>query len=157
MAQDMIFVTSASNSTVVINVPDMPLHRVWTKRGQRLPISRTDLERAFYDPGVDFLFRQGLLITDDKTFLKDVGLMDEEESTEIFLMTDQLQKRMLKVMPIAELKENLRKMSRAQLEEFGEYAVLHYAELGMDRVELLTKATGKDMMVAIRNHRAALE
>lgn len=157
MAQDMIFVTSASNSTVVINVPDMPLHRVWTKRGQRLPISRVDLERAFYDPGVDFLFRQGLLITDDKIFMQDVGLMDENEHTDIFPMTEQLQKRMLKVMPITELKDNLRKMSRAQLEEFGEYAVLHYADLGMDRVELLTKATGKDLMSAIRNLKAAEE
>ena len=157
MENEMIFVTSASDYTIVINVPDMPLHRVWNKRGQKLPISRLDLERAFYDPSVEYLFRQGMLITNDKTFLKDVGLMTENEESEVFIVTEPLLQRIIKLMPLTEVKQTLAKMSVAQRQELGEYAVRHYTDLKMDRTDLLSKATGKDILTAIKNLKAVEE
>ena len=157
MENEMIFVTSASDYTIVINVPDMPLHRVWNKRGQKLPIGRMDLERAFYDPSVEYLFRQGTLITNDKTFLKDVGLMTEDEESEVFIVTESLLQRIIKLMPLTEVKQTLAKMSVAQRQELGEYAVRHYTDLKMDRTDLLSKATGKDILTAIKNLKAVEE
>ena len=33
--------------------------------------------------------------------------------------------------------------ARTQLEELAEYAIEHYTDLNMDRIDLLSKATGK--------------
>jgi hypothetical protein len=43
------------------------------------------------------------------------------------------------------------------LDELANYAVEHYQELSMDRIDLLTKATGKNIMNAINHLRKAQE
>lgn len=157
MENNMIFVASESDHTIVINLPDMLLHRTWTKRGQKFPFERAQLEQAFYDPSVEFLFKSGFLVTSDKQFLKDVGLMTEEEQTEIVPLTEALLNRMIKLMPLADLKVQLSTLSQSQLLELGEYAISHYGELKLDRVDLLSKATGKDILKAIENYKKAQE
>jgi hypothetical protein len=79
MMNNMVKVISASNSLVVINIPHLPLHRVWRKKGASYPIERTMLIQAYYDPSVEFLFKEGLLYTDDKEFLEEVGLIEVDE------------------------------------------------------------------------------
>jgi hypothetical protein len=39
----------------------------------------------------------------------------------------------------------------------GDFAVTHYTELAMDRVDLLSKATGKNILTAIKNYKDAME
>ena len=48
-----IMVESLSNSTVVIDLPEIPLRRTWTKAGSKYPIDREIMERAFYDSSVE--------------------------------------------------------------------------------------------------------
>lgn len=155
--ENMIYVTSASDHTLVIFVPDLRLSKTWTKRGQRLPINRDDLIQAYYTPAVETLFKEGLLKTNDKEFLMTVGLIDEEGHTEVVELTSELLMRMIKLMPIADLKNHLKTLSHSQLNELGDFAVFHYQDLKMDRVDLLSKATGKNILKAIENHKASLE
>ena len=157
MANEMIYVTSASDRTIVLNVPDIPLHRVWNRRGQKFPFRRDQLEMAYYNPSVEFLFREGILVTDDKQFLVEVGLMAEEEEVAQIAVDDKLFMRMIKLMPIEELKNQLTKLSRSQINELGEFAILHYTDLRLDRVEILNKVTGKDILKAIENYKASQE
>lgn len=155
--ENMIYVTSASDCTLVMFIPEMHLSKTWTKRGQRYPFSRDQLIEAYYHRSVETLFKQGLLVTDDKDFLKAVGLMTEEEEMDIVNLTPELLNRMIKLMPISDLKANVAKLSRAQLNELGEYAVTHYADLKLDRIDLLNKLTGKNILKAIENYKAAQE
>ena len=157
MENNMVFVKSESEKTLVINIPDIPLHRTWSKRGQKFPFDRVQLEQIYYDPSVEFLFKSGMLVTDDKQFLKDVGLIDEEEKSEVYVLTKTMLNRIISLMPVSEVTEELKKMSNSQLNEVAEYAIENYKTLNMDRVDLLTKATGKNILKAIEVYKSSAE
>lgn len=157
MNNDMIYVTSASDQTLVIYYPDIPLSKTWTKRGQKQLVNRDQLILAYYHLGTETLFKQGLLITDDEAFLKEVGLMDEEGHKEVNPLNTDLMKRMISVMPVADVKEHLKKMTRAQIDEFGTYAIENYKDLKNDRIDLISKATGRDIFKCIVNLKASQE
>ena len=151
MENNTIFVRSASDSTIVVNVPHIPLHRVWQKKGAKYPFDRNVLLQAFYDPSVEALFRQGLLMTDDEKFLV------EGEPNPVVELTDTLKTRLIKAMPVVEVENELKKLTRSQIEELVDYAILHYQDLAMDRVDLFTKVSGKNVMEAIRNYKLSQE
>lgn len=157
MDNNTVMVISASDYTVVVNVPDIPLHRVWKKRGAKYPIDRKLLFQAYYDPSVEYLFREGILTTNDTQFLKEVGLIEEDGTTEIVNLTEAFLVRLIKTMPVAEVKNELKKLSRTQLEELADYAIEHYKDLQMDRIDILTAATGKNIMKAVEHYRKAQE
>lgn len=157
MENNFVMVRSASDWTLVMDVPHLNLHRVWTKRGQKFPIERSALMQAYYRPAVEQLFREGSLITDDRDFLREVGLLDENEESIVYELTETMKTRLIKLMPLIEVRNELAKMSASQIEELANYAITHYQDLVMDRIDLLSKASGKDLMVAIRNYRAAME
>lgn len=155
--ENVVYVTSASDHTLVVFVPELRLSKTWTKRGQKYPFNRDELIQAYYNPAVEALFKEGLLMTNDTEFLKAVGLMDEDGQTELVELTSDLLMRMIKLMPTTDLKVHLKKLSRSQLNELGEFAVFHYKDLKMDRIDILSKATGKDILKAIENYKASLE
>ena len=157
MENNMIMVKSASDFTLVVNIPDIPLHRTWKKRGAQFPIDRKILLQAYYDPSVEALFKEGMLTTNDVEFLKEVGLIEEDGTPNVVVLTEQMMMRFIKLMPVAELKTELTKLSRTQLEELADYAVANYTNLAMDRIDVLTAATGKNIMKAIEHHRKAQE
>ena len=157
MDNNMIMVKSASDFTLVVNIPDIPLHRTWKKRGAQYPIDRRVLIQAYYDPAVEYLFKEGLLTVNDVEFLKEVGLMEEDNTAVIIPLTEAMLTRLIRTMPLAEVKVELKKLSRSQLEELADFAVEHYTELQMDRIDVLTTATGKNIMKAIEHHRKAQE
>lgn len=157
MDNNMIMVKSASDFTIVMNVPDIPLHRTWKKRGAQYPIDRKALIQAYYDPSVEFLFKEGMLTTNDVEFLKEVGLIEEDGTATVTPLTEAFLARLIKLMPLAEVKTELKKLSRSQLEELADYAVEHYTDIQMDRIDVLTKATGKNIMKAIEHYRKAQE
>ena len=157
MTNNFVMVRSASDWTLVVNVPHLNLHRVWTKRGQKFPIDRNDLLQAYYRPAVEALFREGSLVTDDTDFLREVGLLDEEEQPIVYELTDVMKGRLIKLMPLSEVKKEVSKMSRTQIEELAEYAITHYNDLVMDRVDYLSQVSGKNILKAIENYKASLE
>ena len=154
---DIVYVKSASDCTLVVNVPHIPLIKTWKKRGTKFPIKRLDLIQAYYDPGVEALFKKGLLVTDDKEFLIAVGLMDEEGQMDIVELTDSYMARLIKNMPLAEFKIEIKKLSAPQIDELTTYAIFHYTDLSMDRIDILSKLSRRDIMKSIANHRAAQE
>ena len=157
MDNNMIMVTSASDFTLVVNVPEIPLHKTWKKRGAKYPIDRKVLLQAYYNPAVETLFREGMLTTNDVEFLKEVGLIEEDGTENVVVLTDVLLNRLVKLMPIAEVKIELTKLSHTQLEELANYAIEHYTDLQMDRIDLFSKVTGKNLMKAIDHYRKAQE
>ena len=157
MDNNIIMVTSASDFTLVVNIPDIPLHRTWKKRGAKYPIDRKVLLQAYYDPSVEALFREGMLTTNDVEFLKEVGLIEEDGTQNVVILTEALLTRLIRTMPVVEVKAELKKLSRTQLEELADYAVEHYTELQLDRIDILSAATGKNIMKAIEHYRKAQE
>lgn len=103
------------------------------------------------------MFKEGLLVVDDKEFLKAVGLMSEDGETEVVPLTEELEMRLIKHMPVADMKAHLAKLNHTQLTELAEFAIRHYKDLKLDRVDLLSKVTGKDILKSIENYKAAQE
>lgn len=157
MENNTIFVRSASDYTVVVNVPHIPLQRVWQKKGAKYPFDRNTMIQAYYDPSVEALFKEGKLVTDDEKFLVEVGLKEEGEPNPVVELTDTLKTRLIKAMPVVEVENELKKLTRSQIEELVDYAILHYQELAMDRVDLFTRVSGKNVMEAIRNYKLSQE
>lgn len=157
MSNNMIMVESASDWTVVVNLPEFNLRRTWTKRGAKYPIDREILIQAYYNPAVETLFKEGSLITDDIEFLKEVGLMTEEDKPVVAKVDEKLMNRMIKLMPLADFKVELAKFTHTQIDQLAEYAIANYLELKMDRIDILSKVSGRDMMRAIANQKASQE
>lgn len=157
MENNMIMVTSASDFTVVVNVPDIPLNRVWKKRNAKLPIDRKALLQAYYDPSVEALFRDGTLVTDDKEFLNEVGLLEDDGAPTVKPLTEAYLNRLIKVMPSVQVKTELKGLTRAQIDEVVSYAIEHYNDLQMDRIDILSAASGKNVMKAVEHYRLAQE
>ena len=157
MNNNFVMVRSASDWTLVVDVPHLNLHRVWTKRGQKYPIERDALIQAYYRPAVEALFRDGALIADDKDFLREVGLLDEKDEPVVYELTDTMKQRIIKLMPVAEVKKEIAKMSQSQINEVIDYAIINYTNLSMDRVELLSKVSGRNILDSIKNYRSAQE
>jgi Mor family transcriptional regulator len=64
---------------------------------------------------------------------------------------------MIKLMPLAEVKTEIKKLSQAQVEELVDYAIFHYQDLSMDRVDLFSRLSGKNVMEAIKNYKLSQE
>jgi hypothetical protein len=123
----------------------------------RLPVDESLLMQACYNPAVEFLVRSGNLVIEDKEFLVNAGFMSKEEIDDLVELTDAYISRLIKNMPLQELKREIGKLSHSQIDEVVNYAISHYTDLSMDRVDLFSKISGKDMMKAIANYKAAQE
>ena len=157
MTNDMVMVKSAADAVVVMNLPELALRRVWQKKGAKYPIDRKILLQAYYNPGVTALFEEGILVTDDEAFLIEVGLKEEGGEVKVVELTDAYKVRLVKTMPLMEVEREIKKLTRSQIEELVDYAIVHYTEISMDRIDLFTKISGKDVMGAIKIYRASLE
>ena len=147
-----IQVISAVKGNVVLFVPEQHLNVRWARKGAKALIDRSALEDAFYMPGVEYMFRHGILYTTDEQFLIDVGLKEIDENGKevdsVIILSDQQMHRYLTVAPISELKEILPKLSPEQASALADYAIDN--GLGdMARADLIKPYAHKDIMKAL--------
>lgn len=148
-------VASLVSQRVVLTVPDLRLRRVWEKKGAVMTIPFEQLEEAMYSPGVENLFRNGLLGIDDMEVKIALGLEPEgaKEPVNIITLNDEQRKRYLTVMPLHEFKEKLRELPIEQINELAAYAIEHEI-LDFDKSEELKKYVNVDVMRAVQLNRA---
>ena len=153
---DMIKVRSATDFTVVINAPEIPLVKTWPKRGSIYPIQRDTLFQAFYNTSLKDLVEKGMLVVEDKAFLVEVGLIEDEKEALIELTPAQMEK-LIGVVPLWEFQKTLQELSDYQISELAEYAIANHTKMKMDRLESLSKASHKNIFKAIELYKAAQE
>lgn len=154
---DMIKVRSASDATVVVSSPSTMLNKTWNKRNSFHFISRDTLMQTYYNSCLERLVTKGLLIIEDDDFLREVGLLNEEEKPVVMELTEAIMKKAISAMPLWEFEQTLGKLSNHQINDLANYAIQHYAELKMDRIEVLGKASNKNILKAIELYKAAQE
>ena len=154
---DMIKVRSASDATVVVSSPSTMLNKTWNKRNSFHFISRDTLMQTYYNSCLERLVTKGLLIIEDDDFLREVGLLNEEEKPVVMELTEAIMQKAISVMPLWEFEQTLGKLSNHQINDLANYAIQHYAELKMDRIEVLGKASNKNILKAIELYKAAQE
>lgn len=145
-------VKSLTSGTVIINVPDLRLRRVWERKGAIKIIDEEILQEAIYNPGVEYLFKQGILKIMDEEVAEEIspGLND------IVILDDTEMRVMLKAKPLGEFKAKLKELPREQVFALVEYAIQNEI-IDMAKNDVLKAKTGIDITKAVQLKRQEQE
>lgn len=148
---EKVMVTSMVGGTVSASSLE---HRVWNKKGQKLPVSKDVLREAIYEPGVEYMFKNGILYIEDMDFKIELGLESEgaKAPTDILPVDDKYLNRVLKLMPISEMKAAIDKMSIVQKQELVDYASKQN-DIQLDRLAIVSEKCKVDILKTIELNR----
>ena len=157
MENKQVMITNTIKSRVGINVPELLLKRVWEKKNVKKTIDFNTLQQAFYDPSVEYLFREGILYIDDMDVKIALGLEEEDsEELNIVVLSDNDLKRYLTTMPTFEFKEKVKTLGREQLQSLVDYAIENELT-AYDKCDILKQMTQTDIIQAVQLNRADKE
>lgn len=154
MENKKVMIKNMTNGRVVIKVPDLNFKRIWERKNAVKPVDFEILQQAFYDEGVEYLFKEGMLYIVDEKIRIELGLEDKENK--IVILDDNMKKRYLTVLPINELKEKLKELTKEQILELADYAISNEI-VNMEVRDLLKEYTGIDIIRAIELNRQMKE
>jgi hypothetical protein len=148
---DKVMVTSMVGGTISASALN---HKVWNKKGQKLPVSKDVLREAIYEPGIEYMFKNGILYIEDMDFKIELGLEAEgtKTPTQIIPMDEKYMTRVLKLMPISEMKKSIDEMSMVQKQELVDFAVKQN-DIQLDRIKIVSDKCGVDVLKAIELNR----
>ena len=152
---ERVIVTSMVSGRIGLVLPRMHINKVWPKKGTKLPVEKDILREAIYEPGVEYMFKQGLLYIEDMDFKIELGLEEEgaKAPTNVIPMDEKYMARVLKMMPIAEMKMAIGKMNDNQKRELIDFAS-EQNDIQFDRMDVIKKLTGIDVVKVIELKRA---
>ena len=149
---EKVLVTSMVKHSVGIMLPQngYMVEKRWAQKGAKLLIDKESLREGIYLPGVEYMFKNGLLYIDDMEFKIELGLEEPEAKvpTNIVPVDEKYLERVMKRMPLAEMRQALKKMSADQLEELIAYASSQN-DIQLDRISAIKEATGTDLFKVI--------
>lgn len=156
--ENKVKVVNLISSRVNINIPDVRLSRVWERKGAVRVIPFEQLEEAMYNPGVEALFREGILGIEDLEVKKALGLEPEDaaEPVNIITLNDNQRKRYLTVMPTSEFKVKIKELPIEQIRELAQYAIDNEI-VAFDKAEIIKKMIGTDIIGSIQLNKADTE
>lgn len=147
---DKVIVTSMVNGLVSINRPEHRLVKTWPQKGAKIPVEKEALREAIYEPGIEYMFKNGMLYIDDMDFKIELGLEEEgaKVPTNIIPVDEKYLERLLKRMPIFEMKTAIKAMNGEQKQELIDYAAKQ-TDIQMDRIAAIREITGTDLFKVI--------
>ena len=155
---DMVKIRSNTEGTISLYDPTIPVRKTLEKKGAVAIIEKDKLIQLYFNSSLETALRAGMIIIEDKDFLYEVGYITEkEEKVEQVELTTNFMKRCIGMMPLAELTATLKKLSSYQIQELVDFAILNHKDLKMDRIDLLNKVSGKNILRAVELHRADQE
>ena len=150
---DKVLVVNMVNHSVSISLPQNGylVRKSWPQRGAKVLIEKEALREAIYNPGTERIFKKGILYIEDMDFKIELGLEEPETKapTKIIPMDEKYLERIMKRMPIAEMKQTIKKMSRDQLQELIIYASSQN-DIQLDRISAIKELTGTDLFEVIK-------
>ncbi|MBR4155400.1 MAG: hypothetical protein IKU01_01675 [Bacteroidales bacterium] len=156
MENKQVFLTSTSKAYVVIDIPDLHLKRLWEKKGAKKPIAFDILQQAIYDPSVEYLLNQGILVIDDMDVKIALGLeaedVKETGKVNLIALSDSDMERYMTVMPIYEFKEKIKELKKEQIFALTDYAIEHELT-NMEKCDILKGYTEIDIIRAVQLNR----
>lgn len=155
---ERVMVTSMVSGRIGLVLPRLHINKVWPKKNTKLPVEKDVLREAIYEPGVEYMFKQGLLYIDDMDFKIELGLEEEgtKAPTNVIPMDEKYMGRVLKLMPIAEMKKAISAMNDNQKRELIDFAS-EQNDISFDRMDVIKKLTGIDVVKVIELKRSKEE
>ena len=147
---EKVIVTSMVGGNVGLTLPHLRVNKTWPKKGTKLPIEKDVLREAIYEPGVEYMFKNGILYIEDMDFKIELGLEEEgaKAPTAVVPVDEKYLERLLKRMPVAEMKLTLKKMNDNQIREMVDYAS-EQNDIQLDRLSAIKENTGIDLFKVI--------
>lgn len=149
---EKVLVTSMVTHSVGISLPQngYMVEKHWPQKGAKALIDKESLREGIFLPGVEYMFKKGILYIDDMDFKIELGLEepDTKAPTNIIPMDEKYLERVMKRMPIAEMKQAIKSMSRDQLNELVLYASAQN-DIQLDRITAIKELTGTDLFKVI--------
>lgn len=143
-------VKSLVSGTVGVKDPDLRINRTWNKKGAVYSFEMEDLEQLMYDPGVEYMFREGILavVGDDAEKINiQLGLQDENEPTKIFELTEDRMKEIMQL-KMADYRQAVKDLTHEQRRTLVEYCIENKIR-DYDRDMFLKELTHTDILKAI--------
>ena len=151
--ENKVKIENLVSSRVVLTMPEMRLRRVWEKKGAIKVIPFDQLEEAIYNPGVEALFRDGVLGIEDMEVKKALGLEPEDaDEPTIITLSDEERKKYLVELSIAEFRKKVNELPHEQVVELANYAVDNEIA-NFEKSEILKRAAGIDVLSRIKINR----
>lgn len=153
-----IKIKNTTNGRVGIKIPELRLQRTWERKNAIRDIDFDTLSQAIYYPGVEYMFRQGILYIDDMEAKIALGLEEEgaEVPQNIIVLDDSQKERYMKNLPLAEFRTAVAKLSWEQVQDLTDYAIANEC-VNIDKAEILKDYTQVDIIRAIQLNRADKE
>lgn len=147
---DKVSVMSLVGHRVVLVLPHLRFKKVWTKKGAKFMIEKDILREAIYEAGVEKLFTSGVLYIEDMDFKIELGLEAEgtTKPTQIIPVDEKYLNRILKLMPIQEMRQAIGAMTEEQKRELVRFAT-EQKDAQMDRLSIVKELTGSDVFKMI--------
>lgn len=146
---DKVIVTSMVGGNIGITLPHIRFNKTWPRKGTKLTIEKDILREAIYEPGVEYLFKQGILYIDDLSFKIELGLEPEGVEAPTHVAVDEkYMTRVLKVMPIGEMKKAISEMNEIQRQEFIDFASSQN-DISLERIKAVDQVTGANILKII--------
>lgn len=147
---ETVIVTSMVKGVISLNQPQHHLVKTWPRKGTKLPVSKEALREAIYEPGVEAIFKEGILYIDDMDFKIELGLEEEHAKapTNIIPVDEKYLERVLKRMPVVEMKMVIKNMNPTQKQELIDYAC-EQNDIQLDRINAIKELTGTDLFKVI--------
>ncbi len=151
---EKVTVTSMVNGRIGLVLPHMHINKVWPKKGTKLPVEKDILRESIYEPGVEYMFKNGILYIEDMDFKIELGLEAEgtKVPTEILPMDEKYMNRVLKLMPIVDMKKAIDSMTMVQKQELVDFAVKQN-DISLDRIEIVSDKCNIDILKTISLNR----
>lgn len=143
-------VKSLVNGTVGVKDVDLRINRTWNKKGAVYAFELEDLEQLMYDPGVEYMFREGILAVvgpDAEKINIQLGLQDENEAPKLFELTDEKMKEIMGL-KMADFRKAVKDLTHEQQHVLVEYCVENKIR-DYDRDMFLKELTHTDILKAI--------
>ena len=147
---EKVIVTSMVSGNVGLTLPHLRVNKTWPKKGTKLPVEKNILREAIYEPGVEYMFKNGILYIEDMDFKIELGLEEEgaKAPTAIIPVDEKYLERILKRMPLAEMKKVVKEMNDNQRRELIDYAA-EQNDIQLDRISALKDIVGIDLFKVI--------
>lgn len=159
MENQKVRIKSLVSGTIGVVSEDLRIKRTWNTKGSVKTVDLDDLRELIYEPGVEYMFKKGMLGIEDKDIRIELGLESEtptEDTPNMTIPDEKLINRMLKVMPLAEFKETLKTIPKEQIFEVVQYAIDNEL-VDIKKCEVLKQITDIDIVSAIQLNKADKE
>lgn len=154
------FVTLISNDTgiIIMNSDDLRIRLTFERKGAKKMVPFNDMRMMVYQPDIEYLLKEGMVIVEDMQDRIDLGLEQPgtTEPTEVIALTDEDRAYYLTKMTVKEFKEKVEVLPYEQMMSLIDYAIANKI-LNIEKARILKSMAGIDIIKAISLAEAANE